>query len=188
MLWLFAATDGRVHMVDGISDQGLKLGWGSDLTSVKNACGAGWQVLATSSGEETGDSVRAYEFPDRDPVAVSAAVDFPGNGVLLHCGQRRRATRQSRWREIERQEPMKRFDWRWLVVSSMMMSAALAAVAETRPQYGGVLHVAMRAAPTSLDPAEFDLAKPDPLKNVQPDSVRPTQSDHAHVRHAGGYR
>ena len=29
----------------------------------------------------------------------------------------------------------------------------------------------MRAAPTSLDPAEFDLAKPDPLKNVQPDSV-----------------
>ena len=28
LLWLFAATDGRVHMVDGISDQGLKLGLG----------------------------------------------------------------------------------------------------------------------------------------------------------------
>src|ERR1035441_8349675 len=79
LLWLFAAADGRVHMVDGIGDQGLKLVWGSDLTSVKTSCGAGWQVLATSSGEETGDSVRAYEFPDRDPVAVSAAVDFPGN-------------------------------------------------------------------------------------------------------------
>jgi hypothetical protein len=82
LLWLFAATDGRVHMLDGISDQGLKLGWGSDVTSIKTSCGAGWQVLATSSTEDTGDSVRAYEFPDRDPVAVSAAVDFPGSGVI----------------------------------------------------------------------------------------------------------
>src|SRR5208282_2661403 len=44
-LWLFAATDGLVHMVDGMSDQTAKLGWGSDITSVKTACGAGWQVL-----------------------------------------------------------------------------------------------------------------------------------------------
>ena len=83
LLWLFAATDGRVHIVDGISDQALKIGWGSDLTSVKTSCGAGWQVLATSPGDETGDSVRAYEFPDRDPVAVSAAVDFPGGITAL---------------------------------------------------------------------------------------------------------
>jgi peptide/nickel transport system substrate-binding protein len=33
-----------------------------------------------------------------------------------------------------------------------------AATAETRPQYGGTLHVAMRAAPVSLDPAEEDSA------------------------------
>lgn len=77
-LWLFAATDTQVHIVDGVSDQGARLGWGSDLASVKTACGAGWQVLATSSGQD-GDSVRAYEFPDRDPVAVSAAIDFPGS-------------------------------------------------------------------------------------------------------------
>ena len=82
VLWLFAATDGRVHMVDGMNDQALKPGWGSDLTSVKTACGAGWQVLATS-GEATGDSVRAYEFPDRDAVAVSSAVDVPGNITAL---------------------------------------------------------------------------------------------------------
>ena len=82
LLWLFAATDGHVHMVDGLSDQATKLDWGSDLTSVKTACGAGWQVLATSSGEGTGESVRAYEFPDRDPVAVSAAIDFAGAGVI----------------------------------------------------------------------------------------------------------
>jgi len=47
---------------------------------------------------------------------------------------------------------MKRFDWQWFVVSSVML-VAVAASAERRPQYGGVLHVAMRAAPASLDPA-----------------------------------
>jgi len=77
-LWLFAATDGAVHMVDGVSDQTARFGWGSDLATVKTQCGAGWQVLASSSGEQAGDSVRAYEFPDRDPVAVSAAVELPG--------------------------------------------------------------------------------------------------------------
>ena len=82
LLWLFAATDGYVHMMDGVSDQAARFGWGSDLTSVKTSCGAGWQVLATSPEEGTGDSVRAYEFPDRDPVAVSAAIDFSGTGVV----------------------------------------------------------------------------------------------------------
>jgi len=77
-LWLFAAIDGQVHLLDGVSDQAARLGWGSDLAGVKTACGAGWQILATSSGNDAEDSMRAYEFPDRDPVAVSAAMDFPG--------------------------------------------------------------------------------------------------------------
>jgi ABC-type transport system substrate-binding protein len=53
---------------------------------------------------------------------------------------------------------MRLFEWRWLVVSSVLLGAL--AQAETRPQYGGTLHVAMRAAPVSLDPAD----------NTQPDS------------------
>ena len=76
-LWLFAAVDGQLHMIDGVSDQAARIGWGSDIASVKTACGAGWQVLASSVGQGE-DSIRAYEFPDRDPVAVSAALDFPG--------------------------------------------------------------------------------------------------------------
>ena len=64
---------------------------------------------------------------------------------------------------------MKRFGWRWFAVSSMMI-VGLAAVAETRPQYGGVLHVAMRTAPTSLDPVDLDRATLDPAKNAEPDS------------------
>jgi hypothetical protein len=82
-LWLFAATDGQVHLVDGVSDQTARLGWGSDLASVKTACGAGWQILAASSGSEVADSIRAYEFPDRDPVAVSEPVDFSGTITAL---------------------------------------------------------------------------------------------------------
>jgi hypothetical protein len=82
-LWLFSATDGQVHMVDGVSDQVAKLGWGSDFTSVRTMCGAGWQVLAPGSGDVAEDTLRAYEIPDRDPVAVSAATDLPGTITTL---------------------------------------------------------------------------------------------------------
>lgn len=81
-LWLFSAIDGQTYMIDGMSQQAAKLGWGNDMTSVKTACGAGWQVLSDSTNESE-DSVRAYEFPDRDPAAVSPAVDFPGPVTAL---------------------------------------------------------------------------------------------------------
>jgi len=77
-LWMFASVDGRVHLVDGMNDQPSEFGWGSDIATVRTACGAGWQVLAARSGNQAEDSVRAYEFPDRDPVAVSMEVDLPG--------------------------------------------------------------------------------------------------------------
>jgi ABC-type transport system substrate-binding protein len=52
---------------------------------------------------------------------------------------------------------MKRSGWRWLAVSSALLIAS-AAIAETRPQYGGTVHVMMRAAPVSLDPADRNVA------------------------------
>jgi hypothetical protein len=77
-LWLFAGTDGNVHMIDGIRDQTSAFRWGSDIATMKTSCGVGWQVLAPAAGAEKNDSVRAYEFPDRDPVAVSAPLHFAG--------------------------------------------------------------------------------------------------------------
>jgi hypothetical protein len=77
-LWLFAGADGKIHLIDGMNDQSATFAWGSDITAVRTSCGAGSQVLATTSGDQAQDSIRAYEFPDRDPVAVSAAIDFPG--------------------------------------------------------------------------------------------------------------
>jgi hypothetical protein len=83
ILWLFAATDGKLHIIDGIRDQISVTDWGSDIATVKTNCGAGWQVLATKADEQSGDSVRAYELPDRDPIAVSAPMSFPGKVSAL---------------------------------------------------------------------------------------------------------
>jgi hypothetical protein len=77
-VWLFAAVDREIHIFDRTTNRTTKLKWGSDLASVRTACGAGWQVLATSPVEEGGDSVRGYEIPESDPVVVSAALDFSG--------------------------------------------------------------------------------------------------------------
>ncbi len=77
-LWLFASSDGKVHLIDGMNDQPSTLTWGSDIAALRTTCGAGSQVLATTAGDQAQDSIRAYEFPDRDPVAVSTVVDFPG--------------------------------------------------------------------------------------------------------------
>lgn len=78
VFWVFDGTDRRVHIVDDGNDRTITPNWGSDIAAVHTSCGAGWQVLATSSADAGTDTVRAYEFPERDPVAVSGAVEFPG--------------------------------------------------------------------------------------------------------------
>ena len=78
-LWLIAGVDGRVHFVDGITDQiAGNLGWGSDIAPLRSACGSGWQILATSMNENE-DSVRAFEIVDRSPVPVSEPLSFAGS-------------------------------------------------------------------------------------------------------------
>ena len=83
LLWLFAGTDGQTHFVDGMTDQTAKLPWGSEMASVKSTCGSGWQVLATGAADDGTDTVRAYEFADRDPSPVSAALDSSGEITAL---------------------------------------------------------------------------------------------------------
>ena len=82
-LWMFATVDGQVHLLDGITEQTARWSWGSDLASVKTACGSGWQILATRAGDNSGDSISAYELPDREPIPVSQAVDFAGGVMAL---------------------------------------------------------------------------------------------------------
>jgi hypothetical protein len=83
-LWIFATVDGQVHFLDGVTDQAsARLDWGSDIASVHSGCGLGWQVLATGSGDGAGDTLRAFEIADREPVVVSQPAEFAGNITAL---------------------------------------------------------------------------------------------------------
>ncbi len=85
-LWVFTAVDGSLHLVDGMTDQairGASSKWGSDVATVNSNCGAGTQLLVSDSGDAPRDSLRAFESPDRDPLAVSAAAEFDGRIVAL---------------------------------------------------------------------------------------------------------
>ena len=88
-LWAFAAVDGSLHLVDGMTDQAIRGGrWGSDLAAVHSSCGAGTQLLVSESGDQASgnperDGLSAFEIPDRDPVAASSAAEFDGRIVAL---------------------------------------------------------------------------------------------------------
>ena len=88
-LWALAAVDGSLHLVDGMTDQVIRGGeWGSDLAAVRSSCGTGTQLLISESGnlprgDSERDGLRAFEIPDRDPVAASSAVEFDGRIVAL---------------------------------------------------------------------------------------------------------
>jgi len=85
-LWVFAAVDGSLHLVDGITDQavlGAKSKWGGDLAAVHSGCGSGTQLLISESGDSEADGLRAFEIPDRDPVPASSAAEFERRGAIV---------------------------------------------------------------------------------------------------------
>jgi len=80
-LWVFAAVDGSTHLIDGTLDQTLRdAHWGSDLATVHSNCGGGTQLLVSEQSGSGGDrdSLRAFEIPEREPVAVGSALEFEG--------------------------------------------------------------------------------------------------------------
>ena len=51
MLWMLAAVDGSIHLIDGMTDQIIRgAKWGSDLTAVRSNCGSGTQLLVSENG------------------------------------------------------------------------------------------------------------------------------------------
>jgi hypothetical protein len=80
-LWVFTGVDGAVRESDGVNERrvpgSVSGDWGSDLAGVRTACGLGTQVVVTQAGDGA-DSLRAYEVPDREPVLVSAVLNFDG--------------------------------------------------------------------------------------------------------------
>jgi len=83
-IWAFAAVDGSLHLVDGMTDQLVRDGkWGSDLAALHSGCGTGTQLLLSANGAPDRDSVAAFEIPDRDPISTGSAVDFDGRLTAL---------------------------------------------------------------------------------------------------------
>jgi hypothetical protein len=83
-LWVINGVDGQIHVLDGITDRvAAKLGWGSDIASVHSVCGLGWQVLATGNSDAPADTVKAFEIPDREFLAVSQSLEFDGRITAL---------------------------------------------------------------------------------------------------------
>ena len=87
-LWAVAAVDGTPHLIDGVTDQAIRgARWGSDLAPVRSSCGAGTQLLVSGDSDalrdHERDTLRAFEIPDREPTAVSAALEFDGSITAL---------------------------------------------------------------------------------------------------------
>lgn len=83
-LWVFAAVDGQVHLLDGITDQlAGRMDWGSGIASVRSGCGSGWQILATGNSDGPADTVKVFEMADREAVAVSEPAEFNGSVTAL---------------------------------------------------------------------------------------------------------
>lgn len=97
--WSSAATlesgDHSIYVIrgeDGISrlyDDGPNAvasfsGWGNEIASVQSSCGAGSQLLISSSADWTSsDNVTAVEFQERTAIRVTNPVDFPGPVISL---------------------------------------------------------------------------------------------------------
>lgn len=84
MLWLFVAVDGKIHLLDGMTEQTLvRPSWGSDIVSVRSGCGSGWQVFATGTADRDSDTVQAFEVPDREPEVASQPFELDGAVTAL---------------------------------------------------------------------------------------------------------
>jgi hypothetical protein len=84
VLWLFSGRDGKVHMLDGLTEQTLaRSNWGSDIVTVRSGCGTGWQVLATGNRSDDRDTVQAFEVPDREAEVAGKPIEFGGTITAL---------------------------------------------------------------------------------------------------------
>ena len=71
------AENGELKVVAGTRD------WGSDFAVLHSGCGAGVEVIASSSGEAVSDSLRAYELPALEAVPASAPLSMDGTVTAL---------------------------------------------------------------------------------------------------------
>jgi hypothetical protein len=83
--WLLTTTDERVRLLGPRGNVVEFHGWGSELATIKSACGSGTLVLATRPSDFAApDAVQAFQLRGRTAQAASAPVEFTGPVTLLH--------------------------------------------------------------------------------------------------------
>jgi hypothetical protein len=82
---VFSQVGGQFRVSDGPGAKALTgtRDWGSDVAGVQSECGAGAQLLGTSSGDAMLDSLLAYEIVGHDAIAVSPPLPLEGQVVAL---------------------------------------------------------------------------------------------------------
>lgn len=82
---LVAGVDGRVSMIENgaLKTMAGTRDWGSDLAVMDSSCGAGAQIIASSSGEAATDSLRAYEAQALEAIPASAPFEVGGAVTAL---------------------------------------------------------------------------------------------------------
>jgi hypothetical protein len=82
---LVNGLDGKVHLVEANSLKAVTgtRDWGSDFALLNSSCGAGMQIIASGSDDAERDSLRAYELPAQEAVAVSAPLEADGTVTAL---------------------------------------------------------------------------------------------------------
>lgn len=86
-LWIVSGLDGQTYLLDGINQQlAARTHWGSDIGGVRAGCRSGAQVVATLPDDQQ-DTLQAFEFPDREPAAVSQRLQLNGNVTALWTAQ-----------------------------------------------------------------------------------------------------
>ena len=82
---IFSQVGGQFRVSDGSGAKALAgtRDWGSDVAGVQSECGAGAQLLATSSGDAMQDSLLAYELVGHDAIAVSPPLPLEGQVTAL---------------------------------------------------------------------------------------------------------
>jgi len=82
---LINGIDGKVQIWDGPSLKPVSgtRDWGSDFAALNSGCGAGTQIIASSSGEAPADSLRTYELPALEAIPASAPLAMDGTVTAL---------------------------------------------------------------------------------------------------------
>ncbi|MGC1423868.1 MAG: hypothetical protein WA354_11300 [Terracidiphilus sp.] len=86
---LLAGIDGNVSIVENGMMRPIAgtRDWGSDFAVMRSGCGAGTQVIASSSGEAMSDSLRSFEIPGLEAIPASGSLAMDGTVMALWTAQ-----------------------------------------------------------------------------------------------------